>query len=518
MELVPSVTFDDIVAALDSAVVDVAATDRRARLARVVLIEREDLSSDLPPADLLLLAGVEPEEVRRTWSDGAPRPRAIVTRSPGVAAAAADLGIDVITVRSHARWDRVLGLVQSCLERGRIGQVAATADLDLFGLVSLIAEGTGGLVSVEDPTSSRVLAYSPSQGEADELRVLTILGRSGPAEYLSRLRGWGVFGAIARGGEVVDVPAHPELDMRRRLVVGVHDAAGRQLGSIWVQEGSRPLSSGASEVLLGASAVAARILVRELQAPTTEAQLTQRVFGEHGGIDPASAGAYLGIDPDSDFAVVGLTPAGGRLPGVEALAAVAGAIRLQASAFAPTAVTGVVGDAAYLLLPGSSRGLLRWVEGLVARFDGAAGLGGATLRAAVVSGVDGLGSAAAAREECDRVLRATGDGGERVTTLARSRTAVLLQEIRARLVGDGLDDPRFTALRDYDERHDAAFCVTLETWLSAQGNVRDAAAALDIHVNTLRYRLERIEQISGLDLGRADDRFVTQVQFLLDDA
>ena len=47
---------------------------------------------------------------------------------------------------------------------------------------------------------------------------------------------------------------------------------------------------------------------------------------------------------------------------------------------------------------------------------------------------------------------------------------------------------------------------TLEAWCAHDGQVQSCAAALGIHRNTLRYRLERIAELSGVELTRMDRR------------
>src|SRR5699024_12578780 len=69
----------------------------------------------------------------------------------------------------------------------------------LFALAETVAELTQGSVTIEDPVA-RVLAYSRSSDEADELRRQTILGLQGPEPYLALLREWGVYRRI-RGGD-----------------------------------------------------------------------------------------------------------------------------------------------------------------------------------------------------------------------------------------------------------------------------------------------------------------------------
>ena len=498
-------SLDDLIDALDTAVDWSEIDDRTTRVDTVAMVDADDLDVD-GRADVVIAVGVGADGLR-DWLRRTPtRPVVVLTKAFGDTREAAGLGVGVIGVHRRARWDRVLGLVDGAFDRARDAPGEA-ADIDLSSLVSLVAQGTGGLVSIEDATSAHVLAYSPSNGEADDLRVQTILGREGPPTYLALLRRWGVFDAIRRGGEVVDVPEHPEESMRRRLVVGVHSGAGRHLGSIWVQEGARPLVDGAPEVLTGAAAVASRILTRESESPTAEAQLLQRLFGEHGGVDASSAGAYLRWPADQQSVVVGLG-------GLDAagIGDIAGPLRLHASAFAPSALSSVIGDRAYLLLPATSvEPITRWVATLVARFDD-------RLRAGVVFPVDGLAAVAAARAEVDRVLTATlaSPDGARVTTLAQARTAVLLGEILDVLRGrDDLVDPRIEALVAYDADHSSALAESVRAFLDAHGNVRDAAACVGIHANTLRYRIDRAQQVSGLRLDDPAERLLTSIQLAL---
>ncbi|MCQ4083121.1 PucR family transcriptional regulator ligand-binding domain-containing protein [Streptomyces sp. RB6PN25] len=75
------------------------------------------------------------------------------------------------------------------------------------------------------------------------------------------------------------------------------------------------------------------------------------------------------------------------------------------------------------------------------------------------------------------------------------------------------DDVRraFTArlldpLRAYDRRHRAELIPTLEAFLDCDGSWTRCAARLHLHVNTLRYRIGRIEQLTGRDLSRLEDK------------
>ena len=60
------------------------------------------------------------------------------------------------------------------------------------------------------------------------------------------------------------------------------------------------------------------------------------------------------------------------------------------------------------------------------------------------------------------------------------------------------------SLIDYDSRRGAQLVETLERYLASRCSVAASARALYIHPNTVRQRLERIGQVTGLDLRTAD--------------
>jgi DNA-binding PucR family transcriptional regulator len=66
-------------------------------------------------------------------------------------------------------------------------------------------------------------------------------------------------------------------------------------------------------------------------------------------------------------------------------------------------------------------------------------------------------------------------------------------------------------LIDYDSRHNAAMVETLSRYFDCGGNYDETAESLAIHRSTLRYRLQRIRDISGNDLANVEDRLNLQV-------
>jgi DNA-binding PucR family transcriptional regulator len=67
------------------------------------------------------------------------------------------------------------------------------------------------------------------------------------------------------------------------------------------------------------------------------------------------------------------------------------------------------------------------------------------------------------------------------------------------------------ALADYDRVHASSLVSTLSQYLEVGGNYAATAHLLSTHRNTVKYRLQRIREISGFDLADPDTRFNLQL-------
>ncbi|ORA74946.1 transcriptional regulator [Mycobacterium heidelbergense] len=507
-----------LVLALDATLVSLVDAPRGLDLpvGSAALIDSDDvrlgLAAAAGSADVFFLLGVTDDEALQ-WMVKQARervPAAIFAKKPSAAlvAAAVAAGSAVVAVEPRARWERLYQLVNRVLEHH--GDPVDDSGTDLFGLAQSLAERIHGMVSIED-AQSHVLAYSASNDEADELRRLSILGRAGPPEHLEWIGQWGIFDALRAGGEVVRVAERPELGLRPRLAIGIHQppAGARRppvfTGTIWVQQGSQPLADDAEEMLRGAAILAARIMFRLAARPSTHARRVQQLLGLTDGepADVAAIARELGLTADGAAALIGwdTADAGARHPRLSDVLA------LSASAFRRDAQVASRGSRIYALLPqaATTRSVASWVRGTIGALRTEMGV---ELRAAIAAPVAGVAEVAAARAEVDRVL----DSAERhpvsigqVTSLAEARTTVLLDEI-VTVVGadERLVDPR---IRDLRERN-PVLAETLRTYLDSFGDIGAAAQSLRVHPNTVRYRVRRIEKLLSASLSDPEVRLV----------
>lgn len=77
-----------------------------------------------------------------------------------------------------------------------------------------------------------------------------------------------------------------------------------------------------------------------------------------------------------------------------------------------------------------------------------------------------------------------------------------LRTLRDDILGD---------LLDYDQRQGGDLLLTLEGFFNANGHLSQTADALHIHRNTLQYRLNRISELTGLDMTQPDTRLAIQL-------
>jgi purine catabolism regulator len=70
-------------------------------------------------------------------------------------------------------------------------------------------------------------------------------------------------------------------------------------------------------------------------------------------------------------------------------------------------------------------------------------------------------------------------------------------------------------LVEYDQRHGTNLFTTLETYFCCNENQADTARRLFVHVNSLNYRLQRIEEILEVDLHNAETRVLLYLAIVL---
>ncbi len=193
---------------------------------------------------------------------------------------------------------------------------------------------------------------------------------------------------------------------------------------------------------------------------------------------------------------------------------VLGAVERGARAAAPRAIAaaserdGISGAEVLLLVPGSDDALARRAGDAVLR-ELEAGLPGYTFaigRSRVAEDPADLGRAVNEAQLAANVV----EGGSEQPMLAFDETGAYRLLLSA-MSEDPAELQRFYAetvepLVAYDEQYETDLIQTLETFLDADGNVAGTAQRMFTHRHTIYYRLERVRELSGLDVSSSDGR------------
>ena len=494
---------------------------RRQQLGGVVIHDPQD-TSDFPEQAIVLGVGVQ-DVAGLLVEHGRRGVKALVIRGPfeataAVRRAAEESGVALLGLADGASWAQLAALLRTLLAEGEIG--APEPAEDLFAVANAIAALLDAPVTIEDP-SSRVLAFSGRQDEADESRVETILGRQVPARFTLALKRNGVFDRLHREREPVyiDLASQDAAVGLPRVAVAVR-AGTEVLGSIWAAV-REPLSEERTRALVDATKVVALHLLRLRAGADVERRLRTDLVSTalEGGAAAPEAVVRLGLlGRPTVVLAMGLVPgedddAGRTADGQRC----ADALAVHLAAVQPRSAVALLGEVAYAIVPTDEANCrersLRLAEGFLARMGE---------RVAAVIGIGQPARDASglrrSRDGADRALRVllTEGGSRRVATVDDVHIDALLLELNDLMTarGDTVAGP-IARLQAYDARHNADLVQTLRCWLDAFGDVTAAAAAAYVHVNTFRYRLKRVVEVGEIDLNDHGQRFAAMLQLRL---
>jgi len=119
--------------------------------------------------------------------------------------------------------------------------------------------------------------------------------------------------------------------------------------------------------------------------------------------------------------------------------------------------------------------------------------------------VAGIGRALAQARQARRIAALLG-GGVRVVDAAGLGSVELLLATAPAEARAAFRASLLSPLLDYDAGHGTELVRTLRVFLDCSGSWTKAAETMFVHVNSLRYRMRRVEELTGRDLGSLADQ------------
>ncbi|WP_075296236.1 MULTISPECIES: CdaR family transcriptional regulator [unclassified Pseudonocardia] len=327
---------------------------------------------------------------------------------------------------------------------------------------------------------------------------------------------------LGPGWPSVVLPPDPVHGPARRHLLAVLVAEGAVAGYLDVGELGRALRPSDAQVAEQAAAVLSVRLAGEARTERAIARnrddvLADLLRGTRPEPDLRRLAGQVGLDLDTGHVLLRFPVAPGRSASGsrDAVVAAAGAALGAAPPVLvePDAVVGLVA-----LSPDPSPGELRSLHrSLLEGLDAVVAATG--VRRIVVSGavreIGGFPAALAETREVDGIAGALGGAADVVAVTELSTLRLVVNADRAG-VAVRFAEQYLGPLRRNDESSGGDLVETLRRYLAAGAQVRAAAKELGVHENTVRYRLGRIEHLTGLDTRRFDALLAAQLAFQVD--
>ena len=377
---------------------------------------------------------------------------------------------------------------------------------DLAAVAQALAEILGRSVLIEDV--DHVLLASAEVGPIDENRRLTIeMGRT-PSENVRHLEERGIYPRLLKEMRSIRLNAMPELGMTMERVVAPVNVGRELLAYVWIVAGDRPLDDLDVLALGNSATVAALILVKDqavMEAQQSlrgdflaellqqETELEERVrergrmLGYH--FDRSHQALFVAILPANDnsqnrFATRLDTWL--RTKGVWGLVVP----REEGIALIVDARSNEVGEALARELISENNERFENLTVGVSQAQGKKTPLVALYRQAREAAIIGQ--------------RLNSNGG--VSCFWKLGLLDWLYHLPEGLLASNPYMEQIAKLGEHDAHHRGDLVATLEAYLEYGGALAEAAKDLNVHRNTLQYRLGRIEDVCGADLRDASQR------------
>jgi hypothetical protein len=469
------------------------------------------------PGQVLLAIGAAGDDERtcELLADAAARRAvAVVCKRRGpvpdrLVAAGDAAGVALLTTDAVVDWNELYDLLRTAIAVDEDSELRRrTARGRLSDLVDAVAAATASAVRIED-VHGRVLAFSQTDAAAASSDTTLRAARTAE-DWPDELRRHGVLARLlaADGPVAVDLPSSPAC-----WAIPVR-AGGTTLGSVWLA-GDAASEGEADAVLREAAALAALQLLRDGVADDLErrvrAGMLQKLLTGRAISD--SEVERLGLASAAAFVVAAIEAVPGSSKPASVQDRLVDLAILHLRAYRCTAAVTVMDDRCYVVAAvaddAGRDALRRTLQDFVTRASSSLHV---DLRVGLGKRVASCQDVVDARRGADRCVE-LGDEPNRVVAYEDVHRRALLADVEQFLTEQGTPiSQELALLRDHDRDRGSDYLPTLRAFLDALGDAGTAAALLDIHVNTFRYRMRRIAEIAGTDFGDADARFALELE------
>ncbi len=393
---------------------------------------------------------------------------------------------------------------------------------DVDELADVIADLLQNPITIED-SDHKLIAYSLHGDSTDQARWSTIMGRRVPEKVLTRLWKDGVFQMLLTQDDPVHIAPKDEVGLGKRVAIAIRKGV-EVLGYIWAQEVNQPITTEADDILKQAARAAVPLLVQRQGKRKAEEQRRKEFFwelllGNHTSEASIKRKAQaLQMTLPSPYLICIIEAAG---PNLEQY-------------LYPL----LMRDKLLWVLDGSQLILLMGRPATAAKAKEKSSLSylaGQFFSESLDKLVDHV--------ENGQVVAGYGQPYTAYLDIVKSyREALQVMQVKrlfpvetSKIQGfhelgiyrfllqlkkwgdaEGYVNERIGKLKQYDRENQTNLLETLETFLDQAGKVNVTAQKLHIHINTLSYRLRRVEEIIEMNLDDQNQRTSLYLDIKLD--
>lgn len=377
-------------------------------------------------------------------------------------------------------------------------------------------------ITIED-ANHRLIAYSTHDERTDPARVSTIIGRRVPEKVINALWKEGVIPALLKSREPIRVKTLDEIGLGDRVAVSIWKKE-EVLGFIWALEVDKHLDEHALVLLKQAAEAAKNKLLQLQNRKNKKEERFQEFFWKlltghiQSNKETMENFQVLQISPPSSFTIAVLQFQKDITNEEEKQIS----YLLQTNQRLKTALYTI--DHHQLILLISLEGIdqpLNLLNDFVSTFvqKMAERFGVKAINPAFSSVYDDYQKVEKAYREALIVLSMKERFPSEVNTIHGYQNLGIYQFIDILLekrTNDGYENHALKKLQEYDEKHNSDLVETLEVFLNKDNNVNEAAKALNVHTNTLNYRLKRISEIGEINLKDPNQKMTLYIDLKLE--
>lgn len=392
---------------------------------------------------------------------------------------------------------------------------------NLENLVDKISDVLQRPITIED-ANHRLLAYSSHEGRTDPARVATIIGRRVPEKVINSLWRDGVIPKLNQSEEPLRVSEITDIGLGARVAIGIF-AKKEVLGYIWVLEIDNSLSEKELSLLKMAAQTAKNQLLQLQIHKKKKEEGHQEFFWQ---LLTGHLKSHQEIENKiQELGLITPTPISVILFQFEH--DISTTIQRHISYMITTTqkllITFQVIDRNKLILLSSPHKekenratTIKFIEDFVLQMNKRFKV--SQIKGSCGNPYDNYEKIEASYQEALTVLRLKNQFPVEVgNTFNYQQLGVYryLDVLLEKKKQDGYENTSLQKLSLYDDANKTDLLKTLEVFLNRDSNVHEAAKELNVHTNTLSYRLKRIIEVGDIDLKSPNQKITLYIDIKL---